>query len=161
MDFSLAIGLGGLVIAALSIIANVVIAYLNHLSNVARIRFGVVFEERFCVCKSLYIHLSRLRDSVQDFGSVRLTGTDPAAACKELRGCAENLRRTIRQNSFIFPDRIARQLDAAWITLKDSLYAVEDSASPQLLYPTHQSVHLAIAEIDQVVTRIEPYIRSE
>lgn len=156
-----AVAIGSIIVAGLSVTATIVFQLLAARRDRDKIRFGIVYEERFRVHKELYTRVARLRDAVERYSYEALGPDEQGKLRPYLEKRADAFRRSLRQNDVILDESMAGYLDSAWAVFKDKLYEYDD-AKQRLVDTLPSAARKGVLDaLDQARNHLKPQIRSE
>ena len=158
-DLSDIIAIVSLVVAVLSVASHIYFQYLGAQREKNKIRFGIVYQEQFRVCKELYTRLSHLRDAVESCTGSQLSPSARHNLRPQLDRRAEAFRRSLRQNDVVLDGDMKVELNNAWEVFKVNLYDYDDAEDRTGDKLPTQARKDVLAVLDTARARLAPHIR--
>lgn len=156
-----AVAIGSIIVAGLSVIASIVFQLLAARRDRDKLRYGIVYEERFRAHKELYTRLSQLRDAVERYTYEELGPGDQRKFRPNLEKRADAFRRSLRQNDVILDESTVGYLDSVWAVFKDKMYEYDD-AKERLVDTLPSAGRKGMLDaLDQARNRLKPQIRRD
>lgn len=155
-----AAALGGVLISGISLFYN---GYRERITYM----HSLVYREKFKYSRMLYTNLSRLRDAVELAADFQISDTQKINNFKEVIAIADTVRRAIKQDDVLYPERFAQVLDGLLSELRRPIWDFEDSLRTRqsTAFETDQTFSAArkslLAQIDNTIEITRPYLREQ